>query len=182
MKMIIECGSRRESALICLLGRCMRFAAVCLGLLLALPAHADTWTNAAGHVITAKLVAIEGGQVLLQNTNGRTWRLPLTSLKPADRQRAREQAGTEPLPNDLKIPFEQAQEDIHRAAQFLHGGKITREEYATRCETLRQRFEHLGQQALKERGEPADTVILDRLKQRLDQSTRSAGTIVPPPR
>jgi hypothetical protein len=100
----------------------------------------------------------------------------------ADRQRAREQTGTEPLPGDLKIPFEQAREDINRAAQFLHDGKITREEYATRCGTLKQRFEHLGRQALKDRGEPSDAAILDRLKQRLDQSAQSAETIVSPPR
>ncbi len=97
----------------------------------------------------------------------------LTSLTPTDRQRAKAQTGTEPLPTDLKIPLEQAQEDIKRAAQFLQSGMVTREEYAARCQTIKERFEHLGCQALKDRGESSDTGILERLKQRLDQAKLS---------
>jgi hypothetical protein len=143
-------------------------SAVCLGLLSSLSASADTWTNRAGHVLTARLVAIQGEHLILQHANGRTWRLPLSSLKPADQQRAREQTGTEPLPSELRALLNQAEEDIQRAAQFLQGGKITREEYEARCQQIRQRFEHLARQALKDRGQQSDLAILDRLKQRLD--------------
>ncbi len=156
--------------------------ALSLGLAAGVAARADTWTNLAGQVLTARLAAIEGEHVLLQATNGRLWRVPLASLRPADRQRARELTGTEPVPTDLKIPLDQAQEDITRAAQFLQGGKITREEYAARCEKIKQRFEYLGLQALKDRGEGSDTAILGRLKRRLDQAEQAAPTAVPPPR
>ena len=144
-------------------------AAVWLGLVSGFTARGETWTNLAGHVVTARLAGIAGEHILLQNTNGRIWRVPLSSLRPADRQRAWDQTGTEPLPGDLKIPLEQAQEDINRAAQFLQGGKINREEYAARCQKLKERFEHLSRQALKERGESSDTAILGRLNRRLDQ-------------
>ena len=144
-------------------------AAVWLGLVSGFTARGETWTNLAGHVVTARLAGIAGEHIRLQNTNGRIWRVPLSSLRPADRQRAWDQTGTEPLPGDLKIPLEQAQEDINRAAQFLQGGKFTREEYAARCQTIKQRFEYLGLQALKDRGEESDTTILDRLKRHLDE-------------
>jgi hypothetical protein len=156
-------------------------AAVWVGLAFGVAARADTWTNVAGHVVTAKLLAIEGGRMLLQDTNGRIRRVPLSSLKPADRERAWAQTGIEPLPADLKIPLEQAQEDINRAAQFLQGGRITHEQYAARCQTIKQRFEHFSQQALKNRGEPSDTAILERLKHRLDQLEQSAETKTTPP-
>ncbi len=95
---------------------------------------------------------------------------PSSSLKPADRIRAREQTGTEQLPAGLKVPFDQAQADIQRAAQFLAGGRITPEEYAARCRKIKERFDSLGRQALQERGERAVTAVLDRLKQRLDEA------------
>jgi hypothetical protein len=150
-----------------------------LSLFSVLSADADTWTNRAGHVIAARLVGIEGEQVVLQHTNGRTWRLPLSSLHPADQQRAREQTGTEPIPSELSACLTQAQEDIHRAAQFLHRGKITPEEYAARCEAVRQRFEHLGRQALKDRGEELHDELLDRLKQRLAEDQQRVERSVP---
>ena len=157
-------------------------AAACLILLLGLSANAEIWTNRAGHVITAQLVAVEGGQVILQHTNGRTWRLPLSSLKPADQQRAREQTEMEQLPSELRACLTQAQEDIQRAALFLEGAKITRDEYAARCEKIKQRFEYLGLQALKARGEESNTGILGRLKRRLDQAEQAFPATLPPPR
>jgi hypothetical protein len=143
--------------------------AVWLGLALGATARADTWTNVAGHVLTAKLLAVEDGQALLQETNGHIRRVPLTSLKPADQKRAGAQTGTEPLPASLKVPFEQAQEDINRAAQFLEGGRITREQYAARCQAIKRRFEHFSQQAVQNGGVPADPAILEGLTHRLDQ-------------
>jgi hypothetical protein len=144
--------------------------AVFLGLLTSLPASADSWTNRAGRALTARLLAIEGEQVVLQNTNGRTWRLALASLNSADQQRARAQVGSEPLPSELKACLNQAKEDIQRAAQFLQGGKITREEYATRCQRIKQRFEQLVLAVFKDRGEPLNHPLLVRLNQRLDQT------------
>ncbi|HOX59959.1 MAG TPA: hypothetical protein P5205_21945 [Candidatus Paceibacterota bacterium] len=132
-------------------------------------ARGETWTNLAGKVIAAKLVGVQSEQVLLQRPNGHILRLPLSSLKPEDRIRAREQSGTERLPAELKTPLEQAKTDIQRAAQFLQGGKITREEYAARCEKVKQRFEHLARQALKDRGEAPDDQVVKRLKQQLDR-------------
>lgn len=154
--------------------------AVWLGLAFAVTAAADTWTNVAGHVLTARLLAVEDGQALLQVTNGHIRRVPLTSLKPADQKRAEAQTGTEPLPAGLKTPFEQAQEEINRAAQFLQGGRITRAQYTVRCQTIKQRFEHFGQQALQNDGEPADPAILERLKHRLVQTEQDAEATAPP--
>jgi hypothetical protein len=150
--------------------------AVWLGLAAGFAARAETWTNVAGQVVTARLVDIQGDHVLLQRTNGRTWRVPLSSLKPADRIRARAQTGTEQLPAELRIPLEQAQADIQRAAQFLEGGKITREEYAARGQTIKQRFEYFVRQALKDRGEKSDEALLERLKRRLDQAEANSAT------
>ena len=186
MKSLVECSSRRGSAPTFLqkivsgltsaatrlaVGReTLSLAAIYVTLMIALPAGGDTWTNRAGHVLTARLVAIEGDQVVLQQTNGMTRRLPLSSLKPTDQQRAREQTGVEPLPSELSACLNQAQEDIRRAAQFLQGGKITAAEYAARCQQIKQRFEHLGRQALEGRGAQPDPALLERLKQRLDQA------------
>jgi hypothetical protein len=142
-------------------------------------ARAETWTNVAGQVVTARLVGIQGEHVLLQRANGRTLRVPLSSLKPADRVRAREQTGTEQLPAELKIPLDQARADIQRAAQFLEGGKITREEYAARCQKIQQRFEYFVRQALKDRGEKSDEALLERLKRRLDQAQADAAASLP---
>jgi hypothetical protein len=133
-------------------------------------ARADTWTNLAGQTVTAKLVALEGDQVLLQQTNGHTLHVPLSSLKPTDRARARKNAGIDQqVPAALQALLDQAQTDIQRAAQFLAGGKITREEYAVRCVTIKHRFEYLGREALKEIGMSPTSANLDRLARRLDQ-------------
>jgi hypothetical protein len=164
-------------------GRCWAaVAAVWLGLQAAATADAETWTNRAGHVINARLVGIEGGQVILQSvgTNGRTWRLPLTSLKPADQQRARAQSGTEPVPSDLKACLNQAEEDIRRAAQFLQGGRVSREEYEARCKKICTRFEEFGRAILKERRTESNTPMLDRLRVRLDQTAIDLGKGVTP--
>lgn len=155
--------------------------AVCLGLLLLpLSVAAETWTNQAGQVVIARLVALAGEQAILQSTNGRMWRLPLSSLKPADQQRAREQTGTERLPSELRTCLIQAQEDFQRAAQFLQGGKITREQYAARCEQVLERFDRFALQILKERGEQLDRVIVDRLRQRLARELDSVDTTLRP--
>ena len=140
-----------------------------LCVLLSFSAEAESWTNRAGHVIRAQLVRIENDQVVLQYTNGRSLRLPLSSLKPADQQRAREQFEEERLPSELKACLDQAQNDIQRAAQFLQGGKITRDEYAARCKKIKERFEYLGG-----RRPPSDKALLARLKQRLDQAEGSS--------
>ncbi len=150
--------------------------AVGLGLAAGKAAGADTWTNVAGHVVSARLLAVENEQALLQTTNGRLQRVLLASLKPADRERARAQTGFEPLPAGLKALFEQAQQDIQRAAQFLHGGKITRDQFKAHCQTVRQRFEHFALQGLKEDGAPADPSIVEKLARRLDQAGKSAET------
>ncbi len=153
-----------------------RLALFCVGLLSALAANADTWTNLAGHVVTASLVGVEGDQITLQNTNGRTWRIPLSSLNPADRQRALEQTETEPLPAGLRVPFDQATDDIRHAAQFLQGGKISRDAYLARCEQLIARFELLALQDFKDRGGQPDRALLDRLKRRLLREQHRAET------
>jgi hypothetical protein len=142
-----------------------------------LSANADTWTNRAGHVLHARLVAIEGEQIVLQRatTNGRTWRLPLASLKPADQQRARAQAGVAPIPSELRACLSQAEEDIQRAAKFLQGGRITREQYAARWGSIRQRFDYFGWQVLKDRSEQSRVALLTSLRQRLDEMALSSA-------
>ncbi len=133
---------------------CARFAialaTIAVALLIPELACADSWTNRAGHVLTARLIAIQGDHVILQSTNtkAQSWRLPLASLKPADQQRAREQTGTVRLPSELQACLNQAEQDIHRAAQFLHGGRITPEQYAARCRKIQESFEGSGRQAL----------------------------------
>lgn len=145
---------------------CMVLGAI--GFLLPLCA-AETWTNQAGHVLIARLIAVEGEQIVLQNTNGRTWRLPLASLSPADQQRARSMKGSEPVPSDLSACLAQAEEDVRHAAQFLKGGKINQEAYKTRCGQIRQRFDSQCRAFFKERGEPPKEALLTRLTQRLDK-------------
>jgi len=143
-------------------------AALSLSPLAGLPVRAETWTNRAGHVINAQLVEVKGDQVILRHTNGRTWRLPLSSLNPADQRRARRQTETEQVPSELQACLKQAQDDIERSARFLEGGRITREEYVRRCRKIRERFEYLARQGLKLEGKQPDPALLDRLKQRLD--------------
>jgi hypothetical protein len=152
--------------------------AVCLELL-GFRARADTWTNQAGHVLTARLIALEGEKVVLQQANGRTLRLPLASLTPADQERARAQTGTESVPPELRPLLRQAEDDIRRAALFLEGGKINRDEYGARCEQVKQRFEFLGTEALKAAGGQTNAALPPHLKQRLH---RLAGDLSAPAR
>ena len=150
------------------------FVMVCFGLALGFSARADTWTNRAGHTLSATLVAIEGEQIVLRQADGRTRRLPLSSLTPADQERAKAQTRSEPLPSELRTCLAQAREDIHRAAQFLHGGKISREEYAERCRQIARRFESLALQSLRERGQPPNHAPLELLKQQLIEEGQCA--------
>lgn len=133
-------------------------------------ASAETWTNQAGKVIAGKLLRLEGEQAVLQRTNGHLLRVPLSSFTPADQVRAREQTGTEKFPAELRAPLEQAEADIRRAAQFLQGGKISREDYLARCEKIKQRCESLARQALKDRGQSPDDPIVERIKRRIEKA------------
>ena len=142
--------------------------------------QAELWTNVAGQAISAKLLSVHGEYALLQRTNGLVFRVPFASLTSECRLRAKKSGSIDKLPAELRIPFEQAQADIDRAAQFLHGNKITREDYALRCLRIRQRFENLGQEALKERGEESRTALLRRLDHRLQQAQVSLIAIPHP--
>ena len=152
---------------------------ICLGLLIGSSVYADSWTNRAGHVLSADLVSIDGEHVILRGTNGRIRRLPLSSLKPSEQQRAIRQSGTEPLPSELTACFSQAQEDIRRAAQFLHGGRITPENYAVRCQAIIKRFECLACKALEEQKAPNDRVLLKLLKKKLTGEQQHAAANPP---
>jgi hypothetical protein len=140
--------------------------AACLSLM-SIRAQADTWTNQAGHVLTGWLVAIDGEKVVLQQANGRTLRLPLASLAPADQERARALTGNETVPPALRPFLSQAVDDIRRAAMFLEGGKINREEYDARCGQIKQRFELLATEALKPAGGQTNVSLPPQLTQRL---------------
>jgi hypothetical protein len=122
-------------------------------------------------------VAIEGEQIVLRHADGRTRRLPLSSLTPADQERATAQTRSEPLPSELRTCLAQAREDIHRAAQFLHGGKISREEYAERCRQIARRFESLGRQSLREQGRQSNHTSLELLKKQLIEEGQRAETV-----
>jgi len=135
-----------------------------------LPAQSETWTNQVGHVLTARLVAIEGGQVVLQPPTGRTRRVPLASLRPADQERARAQTATERVPSELRACLNQAEEDIGRAGRFLAAGRISPDEYTDRCRQITRRFESLGAEVLQHQGLPGNPALLARLRQRLDQA------------
>jgi hypothetical protein len=139
---------------------------LCLGLM-GVRVQADTWTNQAGQVLTARLVAVDGEKVVLQPANGRTLHLPLASLAPADQERVRALTGNETVPPVLRPFFTKAEDDIQRAAMFHAGGKINREEYDARCEQIKQWFEVLAAEALKPAGGQTNAPLPSRLKQRL---------------
>lgn len=95
------------------------------------------------------------------------------------RAKSCEVQGSEPLPSELTACFSQALEDIRRTAQFLHGGRITSEQYAVRCQAIIKRFECLGTEALKEQKVPNTQVLLEQLKQRLKDEQQRATTHPP---
>lgn len=151
------------------LPRQLRWLALGLALLVVPFPRAETWTNRAGHTLTAQCVGVEGQQVLLRFANGRVRRIPLASLKPADQARALAQSDAEPLPSELRAILEQAAADLERTTRFLQDGRITREDFDAQHAWLGERLIRLGRQILIDRGEPPDPARLARFAQRLDR-------------
>jgi hypothetical protein len=149
-------------------------------LLLAISVRAETWTNRAGHVIQATALSINENQLLMQDAKGKRFHIRLTSLAPADQQRAARLLKPADLPVEIKAPLAQAQQDIERAAQFMHGGKISAEQYNAQCRKIKERFHTLATEALKIRSQSADhTSLVRSLGVELDKAQETARTTPP---
>ena len=159
-----------------------RVALACALLLLGVAARAESWTNRAGHVVNATAFSIRDGQVLMRDANGKRFHIRLASLVPADQQRALRLLKPAELPVEIKTPLAHAHQDIERSAQFMHGGKITAEQYAAQCRKIKARFQTLATQALKNRSQSTvGTGLVAALSTELDKAQQTAA-LTPPSR
>ena len=71
------------------------YAICCLGFLVlfTIPASADSWTNAAGHGVEARLVSLKKDVVSLQRGKGRPFKMKLSSFCATDQKRIRKHFG-----------------------------------------------------------------------------------------
>lgn len=77
----------------------MRFLrSILLFLTLGVMVHAETWTNTAGHAMSAALVGIDGEQAEFTTADGTTFTLHLKALSEKDQVRAQKRF---PLPIPL---------------------------------------------------------------------------------
>ena len=91
-------------------------------------AHAELWTNAAGHAIEAAWVGGDGQTVILERPNGARIRLPLLSLSPGAQQAATRRL-EEATPAHLKkTPAGPTGPVADRARALYEAGQISAEE------------------------------------------------------
>lgn len=106
--------------------------AVAALVLLAGPAAADTWTNAAGGTIEALAVEFDGRTVVLRRPTGEEVRLPLFCLAKEEQRRVKELFNGPPIPAVLQPAYNQAVVQLERARLLLGGGQMSTAEYAAR--------------------------------------------------
>jgi hypothetical protein len=157
--------------------RCLILPALVWVFFLHTVVWAETWTNAAGKVLTARLEGVRDGRVSLCLPSGRSLSLPLSSLSLAGQERALRLTGQEPPPKDADLFFKQAKQDLHQAALLRQAGKITPTQYSQRSGQILSRFEWLTRHAATQRGGNISTTELDRCKASLRIMIDAAGQI-----
>ena len=119
-----------------------RKESVFAGLLLsatAVLAQAGSWTNKAGHVLSAEPVAVKGSQVLFQQ-GSKTVSYPLSVFPPSEQSRLKADLGVVEVPNGLKDAHAMAQRTLKRLRVLHADGKMSDKAYSEGCAKAQRRF------------------------------------------
>ena len=102
-------------------------------------AQDGSWTNKAGHILTAVPVELKGTQVVFKRgTAFLTY--PLSVFLPAEQKRLKTALGVATVPAELVDAQTLAQRVLKRL-QVLHaGGRLSDEAYSAECIKVRQSF------------------------------------------
>lgn len=119
----------------------------CFALMIALcgAVRAESWTNAAGRVIEARALELEGETLVLEDVRGHVLRLPLHSLAPGDQERAKSLFGPYEPPRALKLDYLRLRSQMERAEFLLRHDRIDAEEFRRVRQDMRVDFERCYQ-------------------------------------
>ena len=132
-------------------------------LLSAAVAAADMWTNRAGRVFSARLVAVDDADAtFVFPEDGATNTLPLAKLSKGSRRRACDLFDFAPVPPRLAATFNRAVSDLKRIRDLQEDGVLTAEKAIQRRDAVIKVFSDI----CRERGVEPGTV--ERLVRRLD--------------
>ena len=95
-------------------------------------AHADMWTNAAGHAIEARLVGGDEKNLILERPDGSRISMPVMSFSPGARQRAEKQLGSKVK----KYSPDSASAAVAHARALHKAGQISDEELQATLDAL----------------------------------------------
>ena len=131
-------------------------------LLSAAVAAADMWTNRAGRVFSARLVAVDdAGATFVFPEDGATNTLPLAKLSKGSRRRACDLFDFAPVPPRLAATFNRAVSDLKRIRDLQEDGVLAAEKAAQRRASVIKVFSDI----CREKGMYPE--IIDRLVIRL---------------
>jgi len=105
-------------------------AALCM--VAAVTVRSESWTNAAGHAIEAKLISLEDDVVCLQLPGGSSIRMPLASLSKSDQARACRAMGQEEIPASVLADFNQCRRTLLRLKQLRNTEALSDGEHRKR--------------------------------------------------
>lgn len=102
-------------------------------------AQNGSWTNKAGHVLTAVPVELKGAQVVFKKgTASLTY--PLSAFLPTEQERLKAALGVVAVPAELVDAQALAQRVIKRLQVLNAGGRLSDEAYSDECAKARQSF------------------------------------------
>ena len=122
----------------------MKPAITYLILILLLPlsivrAQNGSWTNQAGHVLSAFPVELKGTEVSFKKgTNSVTY--PLTAFLPAEQKRLKDALGIVEVPAGLRDAQALTQRVLKRLQVLYEAGRMSDAAYRDECATARQSF------------------------------------------
>ena len=132
-------------------------------LLSAAVAAADMWTNRAGRVFSARLVAVDDADAtFVFPEDGATNTLPFAKLSKGSRRRACDRFDFAPVPPRLAATFNRAVSDLKRIRDLQEDGVLTAEKAIRRRDAVIRVFSDI----CRERG--VEPVTIERLLRRLD--------------
>ena len=132
-------------------------------LLSAAVAAEDMWTNRAGRVFSARLVAVDdAGATFVFPEDGATNTLQLAKLSKDSRRRACDLFDFAPVPPRLAATFNRAVSDLKRIRDLQEDGVLTAEKAIRRRDAVIRVFSDI----CRERG--VEPVTIERLLRRLD--------------
>ncbi len=103
-----------------------------LALALTRAARGDTWTNAAGHVIEAELIRLDGNVALFKLADGSRMELPLTSLSAGSRAKAEAEWSRFKVPAEVRGDYDHCVRTLRRLRELREAGRLEANDYALR--------------------------------------------------